>query len=88
MDTLTGLLDGPRARGAFLLRSILDPPWCLRIQDEAPLSLVTLVRGDAWIRPDGGGSTRLLPGDVALLRGSDPYTIADDPGTDRPDAGP
>jgi AraC-like DNA-binding protein len=81
MDTLTGLLDGPRARGAFLLRSILDPPWCLRIQDEAPLSLVTLIRGEAWIRPDDGRSTRLRPGDVAILRGPDPYTIADDPGT-------
>jgi hypothetical protein len=34
--TLTGLLDGPRAGGAFLLRSVLDPPWSLRIQDRSP----------------------------------------------------
>ncbi len=27
MDALTSLLDGPRARGAFLLRAVLDPPW-------------------------------------------------------------
>lgn len=81
MDTLTGLLDGPRARGAFLLRSILDPPWSVRIQDEAPLSLVTLVRGSAWILQDDGATTRMHPGDVAILRGPDPYTIADDPTT-------
>lgn len=81
VDTLTGLLDGPRARGAFLLRSILDPPWSLRIQDEAPLSLVTLLRGTAWITPHGGESVRLQPGDVAIVRGPDPHTIADDPGT-------
>src|SRR5437764_191107 len=36
MDAMVGLLDGPRARGAFLLRTILDPPWALRIRDRAP----------------------------------------------------
>ena len=41
MDAIAGLLDGPRAREAFLLRSSLDPPWSLRIQDEAPLTAVS-----------------------------------------------
>ncbi|NEW54022.1 AraC family transcriptional regulator, partial [Nocardia cyriacigeorgica] len=36
MDALAGLLEGPRARGAFLMRSVLQPPWSLRIEDEAP----------------------------------------------------
>lgn len=81
MDALTGLLDGPKARGAFLLRSILDPPWALRIEDQAPLSVVMMVRGQAWVTPDHGTRTRLRLGDVAILRGPDPYTIADDPGT-------
>ena len=54
MDAVAGLLDGPRARGAFLLRSTLDPPWSLRIQDEAPLTLVAVVRGEAWLLPDDG----------------------------------
>ncbi|GAA1646742.1 AraC-like DNA-binding protein [Actinoplanes couchii] len=81
MDTLTGLLDEPRARGAFLLRSVLDPPWCLSIRDEAPLSLVTPVRGTAWITPRDGGPVRIDPGDVAVIRGPDHYTVADDPGT-------
>ena len=49
MDALTGLLDGPRARGAFVVRSILAPPWSLRIADEAPLTLMACVRGDAWV---------------------------------------
>jgi AraC-like DNA-binding protein len=80
-DTLAGLLDGPRARGAFLLRSILNPPWSLRIEDQAPLSLVTMVRGQAWVTPDNGTAARLHPGDVAIMRGPDPYTIADHPAT-------
>ena len=81
MDALVGLLDGPRARGAFLLRSIMDPPWSVRIQDEASLSVVAMVRGEAWIVPDGGRPSRVGPGDVAVMRGPDPYLFADDPAT-------
>jgi AraC-like DNA-binding protein len=81
MDALSGLLDVPGARGAFLLRSMMDPPWSLRIQDQAPLTLVTVIRGEAWIVPDGGEAVRLRPGDVAIARGPDPYTVADDPAT-------
>lgn len=36
MDTLTGLLEGPKARGAFLLKSVFNPPWSLRVEDRAP----------------------------------------------------
>ena len=73
------LLDGPRARGAFLLRSLLDPPWSLRIQDEAPLTLVAVVRGEAWVCPTAASRCGCAPGDVAVMRGPDPYTVADDP---------
>ena len=48
MDDLAALLDGPRARGAFLLRCLLDPPWSVRLEDEAPLSLTAVVRGHLW----------------------------------------
>ncbi len=81
MDAVAGLLDGPRARGAFLLRSSMNPPWSLRIEDEAPLTLVAVVRGEVWIVPDDGGGVRLADGDVAIVRGPEPYTVADDPAT-------
>lgn len=81
VDALTGLLDGPRAQGAFLLRSVLDPPWSMRIADEAPLTLVAVVRGQAHVVPDAGAPVRLATGDVALVRGPEPYTVADEPGT-------
>jgi AraC-like DNA-binding protein len=81
MDAVAGLLDGPRARGAFLLRSMLDPPWSMRIQDEAPLTVVAMVSGDAWILYDADEPTRLGPGDVAVTRGPEHYTVADDPAT-------
>jgi AraC-like DNA-binding protein len=81
MDAVAGLLDGPRARGAFLLRSVLDPPWALRVQDEAPLTVVSVVRGGAWLLPDDGPATRLTTGDVAIVRGPGAYRVADDPAT-------
>ncbi|WP_157248945.1 AraC family transcriptional regulator [Nonomuraea typhae] len=81
MDQLAALLDGPRARGAFLLRAILDPPWSMRVEDRAPLTLVAVVRGEAWIVPSGGEPVPLMPGQVALVRGPDDYVVADEPGT-------
>jgi AraC-like DNA-binding protein len=81
MDAVAGLLDGPRAREAFLLRSSMDPPWSLRIQDEAPLTVMAMVRGDAWVVPDDDEPVSMRRGDVAIIRGPDPYTVADDPAT-------
>jgi AraC-like DNA-binding protein len=81
MDAIAGLLDGPRARDAFLLRSSMDPPWSLRIEDGAPLTVVAVVRGEAWLIPDDGEPAILRPGDVAIVRGPDPYTVADHPAT-------
>lgn len=78
---MAGLLDGPRARDAFLLRSTMAPPWSLRIQDEAPLTLVAIVRGSACIVEDGGTVNWLAAGDVAIARGPDPYLVADSPDT-------
>jgi AraC-like DNA-binding protein len=81
MDALAGFLEGPRARRAFLLRSLLEPPWSLRIEDEAPLTVIVLLRGLAWLVPDDEPACELRPGDVAIVRGPAPYTVADDPAT-------
>ena len=81
MDALASLLDGPRARNAFLIRALLDPPWSLRVQDEAPLCLVAMVRGDAWVRPDDAPPEHLGPGEIMVISGRDPYTVSDAPGT-------
>jgi AraC-like DNA-binding protein len=81
MDALAGLLDGPRAHEAFLLRSSMNPPWSLRIQDEAPLTVIAIVRGQAWLMHDDGEPVALERGDVAIVRGPDPYTVADEPAT-------
>ena len=81
MDALGDVLDGVRARSASFCRVELWPPWALRIADQAPLALVTTVRGDAWIVPDDEAPVRMRPGAVAVIKGPAPYTFADDPGT-------
>ncbi|MGW4227894.1 AraC family transcriptional regulator [Streptomyces sp. NPDC004980] len=82
MDALAGLLDGPRARGAFLLRMVMEPPWAVSVEDRAPLCLMSVTRGEAWIvPPDGTEPVLLTPGDIAVIRGPEPYTVADGPGT-------
>jgi len=77
MDALGGLLSGTRAHGAFLLRSMLDPPFALRIEDGAPLTLVAVLAGQAWVIPDDGEPVAISAGDVAIIRGPDPYVVAD-----------
>lgn len=51
----------------------------MRIEDRAPLTLVHLVDGDAWVVPDDGVPVRLAPGDIAVIRGPEAYTVGDDP---------
>jgi AraC-like DNA-binding protein len=81
VDAIAGLLDGPRARGAFLLRVELDAPWAMRIDDEAPLSLVAVTRGEAWIAAEREVSRHLRAGDVLVALGPGPYELADDVAT-------
>jgi AraC-like DNA-binding protein len=63
------------------MRMVMSPPWSVRVQDEAPLCVVAALRGEAWVVPDSGQPAPLRPGDVAIMRGPDPYVFADDPGT-------
>ena len=77
MDPLTDLLDAPRARGAFLLRVTMGPPWSVRVQDRAPLTVVALTSGSAEFVPQGGAAVGLGAGDVLLVRGPEPYVVAD-----------
>lgn len=82
MDSFGGLLDGARARGAFSLRTVMTPPWSLRILAESPLTVLAMVRGTAWVVPDDGEPVELKVGDVAVTRAPDHYNVADDPETE------
>jgi AraC-like DNA-binding protein len=85
MDALATLLDGPRARGAFLIRAVMERPWCIRVEDEAPLTLLAMRRGEARLVSDAPHAPReaalIRAGDLAIVRGPHPCTMADDPAT-------
>lgn len=81
MDAMSHVLSGLSAHGAFVLRCSLEPPWSMRIEDEAPISVLALVRGHAHVIPDGSEPVLLRAGDVAVVRGPRHYRVADEPDT-------
>ncbi len=78
---MASLLEGTRARGAFALRTVMRPPWAMRIMAESPLTLLAGVKGEAWILPDGAEPMQLRPGDIAVTRAPEHYNVADAPST-------
>jgi AraC-like DNA-binding protein len=79
MDAVEALLDGPRARRAFVLRVHVDPPFGIRVADGAALTVLALLRGTVWVRGDAGRATRVDPGGLVLATGPRPWTVADTP---------
>lgn len=59
----------------------MRPPWALRMASGAPLTLATMLNGHAWIVPDQHEPVPIGVGDIAVIRGDVPYTVADDPAT-------
>src|SRR4051812_39435059 len=59
----------------------MEPPWCMRIEDEAAITVVAVVSGHAWVVVDGAGPQRLVRGDVAVVRGPEHYVVGDHPDT-------
>ncbi|MEM9158856.1 MAG: AraC family transcriptional regulator [Verrucomicrobiota bacterium] len=82
IDEFSGLLEGPRARGAFALRGLLESPWSLRIEAEAPLTVIAMVEGSCHLKHDNGEEVTLGLGDVAVTRGPEHYTVSDFPDTE------
>ena len=81
-DEFSGLLEGPRARGAFALRGLLESPWSLRIEAESPLTVIAMVKGSCHVRHDNGKEVTLGVGDVAITRAPGHYTVSDFLGTE------
>ncbi|MEM7611552.1 MAG: AraC family transcriptional regulator [Pseudomonadota bacterium] len=79
MDSLGGLLDAPRARGAFSLRCTMSTPWSLRILAESPLTVIAGITGDVWVNPDDGEAVYVGPGDIAITRAPALYNVSESP---------
>ncbi|TDD72341.1 AraC family transcriptional regulator [Jiangella aurantiaca] len=86
MDALSELLDGVRARGALIGRTVLAPRWSVRFATGAELTLLAVIDGTAWLLPPDGDPVRVGAGDVAVVRGPEPFTVAVDPAARPEDA--
>lgn len=62
---------------------MMSAPWSMRIEDEAPLTVVVLLAGSAWVTPEDGEPVCLERGDAVVALGPAPYLVSD-----RPDRGP
>ncbi|WP_104481127.1 AraC family transcriptional regulator [Actinokineospora auranticolor] len=80
MDSLTDLLDGVRARAALVTRIGLAPDWSVRFTGGAQLTLVSALGGRAWV-VTAGETVSIETGDVVVIRGPEPYTVAEQPDT-------
>lgn len=82
MDVVASLLEGPRARDAFVIRTVMAAPWALRIEDGAALTVVVVLGGTARLEhPTEPAPLALAPGDLVLIQGPDPYVIGDSHGS-------
>lgn len=59
----------------------MDQPWSMGFASGSPLTLATMLRGRAWIVPADDEPVSVGAGDIAVIRGRAPYTVADDPAT-------
>ncbi|WP_293699079.1 AraC family transcriptional regulator [uncultured Agrococcus sp.] len=75
MDALTNMLSHIRSAGALLGKSLMSPPWSVRFTDGASMTLVTMLRGEGWVLPDGAPPVRLRHRDVAIVQGPGPFSL-------------
>jgi AraC-like DNA-binding protein len=84
MDALASLLDGVHAEGALFGRTVMSPPWAIRFEEQTGLTLVVMLRGEGFVRPDGGEPVALPHGALAIVVGREPFSVADAAATATP----
>jgi AraC-like DNA-binding protein len=81
VDLLQDHLARARASGGVFARTVVAPPWGLRLAGTIQLALHAVVRGRAWLwLDDPRAAVELAPGELALVRGGPDHHIAHEPG--------
>jgi AraC-like DNA-binding protein len=81
MDVLTDLLQRSRARGAAFSHSTMRGAWGVAFGTVPGLAVHAIVDGEIHLwADDPDTSTRLLPGDIVLVRGDVEHRMAHAPG--------
>lgn len=61
----------------MLTTAVLEAPWSIRFADEAPLTMVTVLRGGGTLLLPGGLERRIAVGDTAVVRGPEAFVLVD-----------
>ena len=76
VDVLQAHLVRARASGGVFARSVVRPPWGLRLPGTIPLTVHAVTQGRMWLWLDDPRSpVELAPGDVAFVRGGSDHFI-------------
>jgi AraC-like DNA-binding protein len=89
MDLLYDHLMRARATGAVFARTVVMPPWGLKLGGSIQLAVHAVTRGRAWLWfEDPTSAVELLPGEITLVQGGPAHYIAHQPGAEclEPDA--
>ncbi|WP_433544221.1 AraC family transcriptional regulator (plasmid) [Streptomyces sp. CA-294286] len=81
MDPLSSLLSGIRAEGSVVSHAVLTAPWSIRFADEAPLTMISVLRGGGTLLLPDGTERPVGVGDTAIVRGPAPFHLVDRPAT-------
>ncbi|MDG9702919.1 AraC family transcriptional regulator [Streptomyces sp. DH37] len=81
MDPLSSLLNGIRAEGSVVSHAVLTVPWVIRFADDAPLTMISVLRGGGTLLLPDGTRRAVGAGDTAIVRGPAPFHLADRPAT-------
>ncbi|WP_443060444.1 AraC family transcriptional regulator [Streptomyces sp. NBC_00459] len=79
MDPLSSLLSGIRAEGSVVSHAVLTAPWTIRFADDAPLTMISVLRGGGTLLLPDGTERAVGVGDTAIVSGPEPFHLADDP---------
>ncbi len=80
MDLLHDHLARARASGGVFARTVVAPPWGLRLSGTIQLALHAVVQGRAWLwLDDPEAALELARGELALVRGGLDHHIAHEP---------
>ncbi|MFI8215723.1 AraC family transcriptional regulator [Streptomyces sp. NPDC085932] len=81
VDPLSSLLSGIRAEGSVVTHAVLTQPWTIRFADDTPLTMISVLRGGGTLLLPDGTAREVGAGDTAVVRGPEPFHLADDPAT-------
>jgi AraC-like DNA-binding protein len=81
VDPLSSLLSGVRAEGSVVSHAVLTAPWTIRFADDAPLTMISVLRGGGTLMLPDGTERAVGVGDTAIVSGPAPFHLVDHPTT-------